>query len=347
MIATLIFIFSLFRDLRWPKFESDPSSSTLSKILLDDDDKNPRQVLHCHSTTANRSRDQRATNNNRNGGNMQNEDEHAENGASGTPIEERRTMMENERVTDDDNAGQVLANHPKANGTEKRSSETSSISTSVSTEQTQIDATSSGTLPSASSPLTPGSQLLLQQLSIIHQQQQQQQQSHSSSDSSAAHQTTTSSSATMNNSTAASVGANNSSTNNLRGYRHEHRLLSNSSTDTISALNNLSSHSEGGYGAAGATTTTTTTGSGHSGVITYPFKIRGDSTASTISTSACSEVLLPPDGRRSSEGTRLVGHRRSSGRIRRYAPRTTISSGGRRRTTGRYILWASYFVFIW
>lgn len=61
------------------------------------------------------------------------------------------------------------------------------------------------------------------------------------------------------------------------------------------------------------------------------FKRRGDSTASTISTSVFSEQQ---DGRRSSEGTRLNSHRRSSGRIRRYAPRTTIA-GARRRTTGR------------
>lgn len=110
-------------------------------------------------------------------------------------------------------------------------------------------------------------------------------------------------------------------------------LLSNSSTDTISALCNLSaSLSDSIVAAASApsnTSTVTTTGS-------YPFKVRGDSTASTISTSACSEVLLPPDGRRSSEGARGIGgHRRSSGRVRRFAPRTTISSGGRRRTTGR------------
>lgn len=62
-------------------------------------------------------------------------------------------------------------------------------------------------------------------------------------------------------------------------------------------------------------------------------KRRGDSIASTISTSGCSEILQP-DGRRSSEGTRLVGHRRSSGRIRRYGTRIS-SVGGRRRTTGR------------
>lgn len=63
------------------------------------------------------------------------------------------------------------------------------------------------------------------------------------------------------------------------------------------------------------------------------FKRRGDSTASTISTSVFSEQQLS-EGRRSSEGTRLNSHRRSSGRIRRYAPRTTIA-GARRRTTGR------------
>lgn len=68
----------------------------------------------------------------------------------------------------------------------------------------------------------------------------------------------------------------------------------------------------------------------------YPHRQkRGDSTASStsISTSYCSEVLLP-DGRRSSEGTRVGGHRKSSGRIRRYGTRIT-NVGGRRRTTGR------------
>lgn len=77
---------------------------------------------------------------------------------------------------------------------------------------------------------------------------------------------------------------------------------------------------------------TVTTASG----ATLSFSRRGDSTASTVSTSGASEVLLPPDGRRSSEGARVAGNRRSSGRIRRYAPRTVAAPGGRRRTTGRY-----------
>ncbi|GAB0089133.1 cAMP-specific 3',5'-cyclic phosphodiesterase, isoform I [Sergentomyia squamirostris] len=75
---------------------------------------------------------------------------------------------------------------------------------------------------------------------------------------------------------------------------------------------------------------TVTTASG----VTLSLSRRGDSTASTMSTSGTSEVLLPPDGRRSSEGARA--HRRSSGRIRRYGPRTVTASGGRRRTTGSF-----------
>ncbi|XP_055683449.1 cAMP-specific 3',5'-cyclic phosphodiesterase isoform X3 [Lutzomyia longipalpis] len=77
---------------------------------------------------------------------------------------------------------------------------------------------------------------------------------------------------------------------------------------------------------------TVTTASG----ATLSFSRRGDSTASTVSTSGASEVLLPPDGRRSSEGARVVGNRRSSGRIRRYGPRTVAAPGGRRRTTGSF-----------
>lgn len=70
-------------------------------------------------------------------------------------------------------------------------------------------------------------------------------------------------------------------------------------------------------------------------------KKRGDSTASTISTSVFSEVQ---DGRRSSDGVRATGsqhslqqqHRRSSGRIRRFAGSRTTIAGARRRTTGRF-----------
>uniref|UniRef100_A0A1L8DLH8 Phosphodiesterase n=2 Tax=Nyssomyia neivai TaxID=330878 RepID=A0A1L8DLH8_9DIPT len=77
---------------------------------------------------------------------------------------------------------------------------------------------------------------------------------------------------------------------------------------------------------------TVTTASG----ATLSFSRRGDSTASTVSTSGASEVLMPPDGRRSSEGARVVSNRRSSGRIRRYGPRTVTAPGGRRRTTGSF-----------
>lgn len=344
MIATLIILFSLFRDFRWPRkrYHNEVSAAASSANNLEGpssatgtsvEEPLPQQVARgelsvCGQPTA-------TTNSN----NMQNGSDQGENGNG------RRSGDEQE---DDEMSG------PRVVSNEKRPSEASSNSTSVSTEQTQIDATlgstSSGTLPSISSPLTPsgggggGGSGPAGGPSMAHNQQQQHQMmllaKHLSSHhlSSEVNQTmTTSSSATMNYSSTGSVSANTTSNtaNNLRGSRHEHRLLSNSSTDTFSALNNLSSHSESASVYGG---TNPTTGSGHSGVITYPFKIRGDSTASTISTSACSEVLLPPDGRRSSEGARLVGHRRSSGRIRRYIPRTTISSGGRRRTTGRYFL---------
>lgn len=83
----------------------------------------------------------------------------------------------------------------------------------------------------------------------------------------------------------------------------------------------------------------TTTSS--SGITFMAGKMRGDSTASTTSTSVFSDNLLPDGSRRSSEGIRLVGgHRRSSGRLRKYVPRTSLS-GTRRRTTGR--LEMSYF----
>lgn len=64
-------------------------------------------------------------------------------------------------------------------------------------------------------------------------------------------------------------------------------------------------------------------------------KNREDSSVSTNSTS-CSDVPLP-EGRRSSEGARIIigGQRRQIGRLRRYAPRLTSGGNGRRRTTGR------------
>lgn len=83
---------------------------------------------------------------------------------------------------------------------------------------------------------------------------------------------------------------------------------------------------------------TTTSSSGNAG------KKRGDSTASTISTSVFSETVQ--DGRRSSDGVRATGsqhslqqqHRRSSGRIRRFAGSRTTIAGARRRTTGRFAI---------
>lgn len=328
MITSLIILFSLLRDFRWPrkkrngdanKVVNTSSSSSFVRLISElsmEEDASP-QTAATTSSTAEATSDKNMQTGGGGGG-----------GKGGLPTD---ASVENE---EDNNCSG--SDSPRTGS--KHLSEASSNSTSVSTEQTQIDATlgstSSGTMQSTtSSPLTPGGQLAsspnAHQLAV-----QQKEQQHNLSSSGDAQTMTNSSSANSTNT------MNNSSGNNLRG-RHEHRLLSNSSTDTISAFYNLSSHSEGGYGGNGTGNTisggTTTTGSGHSGVITYPFKIRGDSTASTISTSACSEVLLPPDGgRRSSEGARGLGHRRSSGRVRRYVPRTTISSGGRRRTTGRY-----------
>lgn len=87
---------------------------------------------------------------------------------------------------------------------------------------------------------------------------------------------------------------------------------------------------------------TTTSSSGAQGV----FKRRGDSTASTISTSVFSEIGQTNDGRRSSDSTRTIStqqpnaqqqqHRRSSGRIRKFAGARTTIAGARRRTTGRF-----------
>ncbi|KAG4075689.1 hypothetical protein HA402_003514 [Bradysia odoriphaga] len=104
-------------------------------------------------------------------------------------------------------------------------------------------------------------------------------------------------------------------------------IQSNSSaTESKDKLSSLSQSRHSIFSRSDSSATTTSS----SGT----FKRRGDSTASTISTSVFSEQQLS-DGRRSSEGTRLNSHRRSSGRIRRYAPRTTIA-GARRRTTGSF-----------
>ncbi|XP_055298464.1 cAMP-specific 3',5'-cyclic phosphodiesterase isoform X8 [Sitodiplosis mosellana] len=91
---------------------------------------------------------------------------------------------------------------------------------------------------------------------------------------------------------------------------------------------------------------TTTSSSGVGNAASGSFiagKKRGDSTASTISTSVFSETVH--DGRRSSDGVRATGsqhslhqqqHRRSSGRIRRFAGSRTTIAGARRRTTGSF-----------
>lgn len=94
-------------------------------------------------------------------------------------------------------------------------------------------------------------------------------------------------------------------------------------------------------------TTTSSSGVGNaaSGSSFIAGKKRGDSTASTISTSVFSETVQ--DGRRSSDGVRATGsqhslhqqqHRRSSGRIRRFAGSRTTIAGARRRTTGRFAI---------
>ena len=112
---------------------------------------------------------------------------------------------------------------------------------------------------------------------------------------------------------------------------HERKL---ESKDKLSSLNrSVFSRSD-----SSATTASS------SGSIYMGGKRRGDSTASTISTSVFSENMqmdvnstIEP-GRRSSEGTRLQQpqHRRSSGRTRRIGgSRTTM--GVRRRTTGRFV----------
>lgn len=108
-------------------------------------------------------------------------------------------------------------------------------------------------------------------------------------------------------------------------------------------------------------TTTSSSGVNSSGAI-YFNKRRGDSTASTTSTSVFSETAQ--DGaRRSSDGIRATGsqqnihsqqHRRSSGRIRRFAGSRTTIAGARRRTTGRFattqlhsqLIYLIYFVWL-
>lgn len=104
---------------------------------------------------------------------------------------------------------------------------------------------------------------------------------------------------------------------------------SNTSAIASSSATNTSSSSEKLYSRSDSTITNTS-------VDPYSLskKQRGDSIASTVSTSAGSDVLLSDGTRRCSEGTRVGGPRRSSGRIRRYGTRIA-NVGGRRRTTGR------------
>lgn len=95
-------------------------------------------------------------------------------------------------------------------------------------------------------------------------------------------------------------------------------------------------------------TTTSSSGAGNAANGAYiAGKKRGDSTASTISTSVFSETVQ--DGRRSSDSVRAMGsqqnlqqqqHRRSSGRIRRFAGSRTTIAGARRRTTGRFAIYS-------
>lgn len=113
---------------------------------------------------------------------------------------------------------------------------------------------------------------------------------------------------------------------------HEHSLIE--SKDKLSSLgHSMFSRSD--------SSATTTSSSG-------AFKRRGDSTASTISTSVFSEIAPNTDARRSSDSTRFIGqppnnnnanqqhHRRSSGRLRKFTGSRTTIAGARRRTTGRF-----------
>lgn len=99
---------------------------------------------------------------------------------------------------------------------------------------------------------------------------------------------------------------------------------------------------------------TTTSSSGVGNVASGSYiggKKRGDSTASTISTSVFSETVQ--DGRRSSDGVRATSsqhnlhqqqNRRSSGRIRRFPGSRTTIAGARRRTTGRFALYTYKYI---
>lgn len=119
---------------------------------------------------------------------------------------------------------------------------------------------------------------------------------------------------------------------------HEKSLIE--SKDKLSSLgHSIFSRSDS------SATTTSSSGVGHAGCSAasgsfIAGKKRGDSTASTISASVFSETVQT-DGRRSSDGVRAVGqqqHRRSSGRIRRFAGSRTTIAGARRRTTGRFAI---------
>lgn len=110
-----------------------------------------------------------------------------------------------------------------------------------------------------------------------------------------------------------------------------------------SSATTTSSSGGGGGGGAGASGYTA---SSAPGTFIGGNKRRGDSTASTISTSVFSETVQT-DGRRSSDGVRAVGQanaqqRRSSGRIRRFAGSRTTIAGARRRTTGRFEFFATF-----
>lgn len=128
----------------------------------------------------------------------------------------------------------------------------------------------------------------------------------------------------------------------LSGQQHQHDIDAQSTTTSASTISTkeakdkLSSLGQSGHSVFSRSDSTATTTSSSGGTFISGQKRRGDSTASTISTSVfSSEQMLLSDGRRSSEGTRITSHRRSSGRIRRYAPARTTIAGARRRTTGR------------
>lgn len=141
----------------------------------------------------------------------------------------------------------------------------------------------------------------------------------------------------------ASISSTTSRSNSVSNGRSTGRLFSlgQSGHSIFSRSDSTATNtsSSGGGPSASAAAIIPITGSGGCAMSGKPRRV--DSTASTISTSVFSseQQLATGDDRRSSEGgTRLNQQRRSSGRIRRYAPTKTTIVGARRRTTGRLAL---------